>query len=54
MRQAERKDFRRPDEIREFPKGRVELIRIGEVSGVLRILMDDFQGMIDYAKTHSH
>jgi hypothetical protein len=118
---AEHKDFRKPDEIREFPKGRVELIMIGgatlgravfepgwkwstsvqplaktrsceaphfqyHVSGVLRILMDDgtefdcragdvsllpsghdawvlgnepavvvdFQGMIDYAKAHSH
>jgi len=119
MKQAEHKDFRKPDEIREFPKGRVELIKIGgatvgravfepgwkwstsvqplvktrsceaphfqyHVSGVLRILMDDgnefdcragdvsllpsghdawvvgsepavvvdFQGMIDYAKSH--
>ena len=118
---AEHRDFRRPDEIREFPKGRVELIQIGgatvgravfepgwkwstsvqplaktksceaphfqyHVSGVLRILMDDgtefdcragdvsllpsghdawvvgnepavvvdFQGMIDYAKAHTH
>ena len=118
---AELRDFRKPDEIREFPKGRVELIKIGgatvgravfepgwkwsssvqplaktrsceaphfqyHVSGVLRILMDDgtefdcragdvsllpsghdawvignepavvvdFQGMIDYAKAHSH
>jgi hypothetical protein len=118
---AEHRDFRRPDEIREFPKGRLELIKIGgatvgravfepgwkwstsvqplaktrsceaphfqyHVSGVLRILMDDgaefdcragdvsllpsghdawvignepavvvdFQGMIDYAKAHSH
>ena len=118
---AEHRDFRKPDEIREFPKGRLELIKIGgatvgravfepgwkwstsvqplaktksceaphfqyHVSGVLRILMDDgtefdcragdvsllpsghdawvigsepavvvdFQGMIDYAKAHSH
>jgi hypothetical protein len=118
---AEHRDFRKPDEIREFPKGRVELIMIGgatlgravfepgwkwstsvqplaktrsceaphfqyHVSGVRRILMDDgtefdcragdvsllpsghdawvlgnepavvvdFQGMIDYAKAHSH
>jgi hypothetical protein len=118
---AERRDFRRPDEIREFPKGRLELINIGgatvgravfepgwkwstsvqplvktrsceaphfqyHVAGVLRILMDDgtefdcrpgdvsllpsghdawvvgnepavvvdFQGMIDYAKAHTH
>jgi hypothetical protein len=118
---AEHRDFRRPDEIREFPKGRLELIKIGgatvgravfepgwkwstsvqplaktrsceaphfqyHVSGVLRILMDDgaefdcragdvsllpsghdawvignepavvvdFQGMIEYAKAHSH
>jgi hypothetical protein len=121
MKQAEHKDFRKPDEVREFPKGRVELITIGgatvgravfepgwkwstsvqplaktrsceaphfqyHVAGVLRILMDDgtefdcragdvsllpsghdawvvgnepavvvdFQGMIDYAKAHSH
>jgi len=118
---AEHRDFRKPDEIREFPKGRLELIKIGgatvgravfepgwkwstsvqplaktrsceaphfqyHVSGVLRILMDDgaefdcragdvsllpsghdawvignepavgvdVQGMIDYAKAHSH
>src|SRR6202165_1398957 len=29
MEQAERRAFRKPDEIREFPKGRLELIRIG-------------------------
>ena len=29
MEAAERKDFRKPDEIREFPKGRLELIKIG-------------------------
>ena len=29
MKQAEHKDFRKPDEVREFPKGRVELIAIG-------------------------
>jgi hypothetical protein len=119
MEKAECKDFRKPDEVREFPKGRLELIKIGgatvgravfepgwkwstsvqplvntksceaphfqyHVSGVLRILMDDgaefdcrpgevsllpsghdawvvgnepavvvdFQGMIDYAKSH--
>jgi len=27
--QAERKNFGRPDEVREFPKGRVELVTIG-------------------------
>jgi hypothetical protein len=119
MEKAECKDFRKPDEVREFPKGRLELIKIGgatvgravfepgwkwstsvqpivntksceaphfqyHVSGVLRIQMDDgsefdcrpgdvsllpsghdawvvgkepavvvdFQGMIDYAKSH--
>jgi hypothetical protein len=119
MEKAECKNFRKPDEIREFPKGRLELIKIGgatvgravfepgwkwstsvqplvntrsceaphfqyHVSGVLRIKMDDgsefdcragdvsllpsghdawvvgkepavvvdFQGMIDYAKSH--
>jgi hypothetical protein len=26
---AERRDFRQPDEVREFPQGRLELIRIG-------------------------
>ena len=119
MEKAECKDFKKPDEVREFPKGRLELIKIGgatvgravfepgwkwstsvqplvnttsceaphfqyHVSGVLRILMDDgaefdcrpgevsllpsghdawvvgnepavvvdFQGMIDYAKSH--
>jgi hypothetical protein len=29
MEKAERKDFGRPDEVREFPKGRLELVRIG-------------------------
>ena len=29
MKHAEHRDFRKPDEIREFPKGRVELIKIG-------------------------
>jgi hypothetical protein len=118
MNKAERKSFGKPDEVREFPKGRLELIKIGgaivgkavlepgwrwatsvqpiaktksceaphfqyHVSGVLRVRMDDgsefdclpgdvsllpsghdawvvgdepvvivdFQGMIDYAKS---
>ena len=29
MKHAEHRDFRKPDEIREFPRGRVELIKIG-------------------------
>jgi len=29
MEKAECKDFRKPDEVREFPKGRLELIQIG-------------------------
>ena len=29
MEKAECKDFREPDEVREFPKGRLELIKIG-------------------------
>lgn len=29
MDKAECKDFRKPDEVREFPKGRLELIKIG-------------------------
>jgi hypothetical protein len=29
MEHAERKDFRKPDDVREFPKGRVELVNIG-------------------------
>ena len=29
MDKAEHKDFRKPDEVREFPKGRLELINIG-------------------------
>jgi hypothetical protein len=119
MEKAECRDFGKPEEVREFPKGRLELIKIGgatvgravfepgwkwsnsvqpivktrsceaphfqyHVSGVLRIRMDDgsefdcrpgdvsllpsghdawvvgnepavvvdFQGMIDYAKSH--
>ena len=118
---AELKSFSTPDEVREFPKGHLELIKIGgatigravfdpgwhwatsvqpiaktssceaphfqyHVAGVLRIRMDDgaefdcragdvsllpsghdawvvgdeaavvvdFQGMLDYAMTHSH
>ena len=119
MERAEVKDFSSPDEVREFPQGRLELMKIGgatvgraifqpgwrwstsvqplaktksceaphfqyHVSGTLRIKMDDgtefdckpgevsrlpsghdawvvgnepavvvdFQGLIDYAKTH--
>jgi hypothetical protein len=118
---AELKNFKAPDQVREFPKGRLELINIGgatigravfepgwrwatsvqpiaktksceaphfqyHVSGVMRIKMDDgtefdckpgdvsllpsghdawvigdepavvvdFQGMLDYAKEHTH
>jgi len=29
MEKAEHKDFRKPDDVREFPKGRLELINIG-------------------------
>ncbi|HSB48225.1 MAG TPA: cupin domain-containing protein [Burkholderiales bacterium] len=29
MEKAECKDFRKPDEVREFPKGRLELIKVG-------------------------
>ena len=29
MEKAECKDFRKPDEVREFPRGRLELIKIG-------------------------
>jgi hypothetical protein len=29
MKQAEHKDFGTPDEVREFPKGRLELIKVG-------------------------
>jgi mannose-6-phosphate isomerase-like protein (cupin superfamily) len=119
MKKAESKGFGKPDEVREFPKGRIELVKIGGttvgrailepgwrwatsvkpiaktssceashfqylVSGVLRVHMDDgtefdckpgdvsllpsghdawvvgsepvvvvdFQGMVDYAKSH--
>jgi hypothetical protein len=119
MKKTELKSFGKPDEIREFPKGKVELVKVGgatvgrailepgwrwstsiqpiaktksceaphfqyHVSGVLRVRMDDgteidckagdvsllpsghdawvvgnenvvvvdFQGMIDYAKSH--
>jgi hypothetical protein len=118
MKKAEVKNFGKPDEIREFPKGRVELVKVGgalvgraifgpgwkwstsvqpiaktksceaahfqyHVSGILKVVMDDgtelecrpgdisllpsghdawvvgnepvvivdFQGMIDYAKS---
>ena len=121
MSQAELASFNKPDEVRTFPKGRLELVRIGgatvgraifepgwrwatsvqplaktksceaphfqyHVSGVLMVKMDDgtelqcrpgdvsllpsghdawtvgnepaivvdFQGMIDFAKGHSH
>lgn len=119
MNKAELKNFGKPEEVREFPKGRVDLLKIGgatvgratfepgwrwstsvqpiartksceaphfqyHVSGVLMVLMDDgteleckpgdvsllpsghdawvvgsepavivdFQGMVDYAKSH--
>lgn len=29
MEQAECRDFRQPDDVREFPRGRLELVRIG-------------------------
>ena len=29
MQSAERKDFRKPDEVRQFPMGRLELINVG-------------------------
>ena len=29
MESAERKDFRKPDEVRQFPMGRLELINVG-------------------------
>ncbi|MBE3040687.1 MAG: cupin domain-containing protein [Chloroflexi bacterium] len=32
MEKAERKSFDSPDEVREFPHGRLELIRVGEVT----------------------
>ncbi len=38
MEKAQHKSFSKPDEIRKFPKGRLEVVV-------------DFQGMIDYAKT---
>jgi hypothetical protein len=63
MEHAERKDFRKPDEVREFPKGKVELdCHPGDVSllpsghdawvvGNEPAVVVDFQGMIDYART---
>lgn len=69
MQHAEHKDFRKPDEVREFPKGRVELVNVGGArAGDISLLPSghdawvvgnepavvvDFQGMIDYAKAHS-
>ena len=35
MEKAECKDFKKPDEIREFPKGRLELIKIGTPAGLI-------------------
>jgi len=32
MEKAERRSFASPDEVREFPHGRVELIKVGEVT----------------------
>ena len=32
MEKAVRKNFERPDEVREFPKGRLELVKIGGVT----------------------
>jgi hypothetical protein len=32
MKKAERKNFGTPDEVREFPKGKVELITIGDTT----------------------
>ena len=32
MQKAETKNFGKPDEVREFPKGKVELVRVGEAT----------------------
>jgi len=32
MKKAETKNFGKPDEVREFPKGKVELVRVGEAT----------------------
>jgi hypothetical protein len=62
MEAAERKDFRKPDEIREFPQGTEFDCKPGEVSllpsgpdawvvGNEPAVVVDFQGMIDYARS---
>lgn len=32
MQKAERKNFARPDEVREFPKGRLEILKLGDAA----------------------
>ncbi|HUE37411.1 MAG TPA: hypothetical protein VMO20_08480 [Candidatus Acidoferrum sp.] len=44
MKKAEAKNFGKPDEVREFPKGKVEVVNEP-------VIVVDFQGMIDYAKS---
>ena len=64
---AELKSFATPDEVREFPRGRLELIKVGGatigravfepdawVVGDEAAVVVDFQGMLDYAAGHRH
>lgn len=63
MKKAEVKGFGKPDEVRTFPKGRLEFIKIGGAtigraifepgwkwSESVQLVIVDFQGMVDYAK----
>jgi hypothetical protein len=56
MDSAELKSFGKPDEVRDFSKRRLELVKIGGATidawgvGEEPAVVVDFQGMIDYAK----
>ncbi len=36
MERAERRDFRKPDEVRQFPMGRLDLINVGGVQPLVK------------------
>jgi len=61
MEKAEVLNFGKPFEVRQFPKGHLELLKIGGttvgrgffepwVVGNETVIVVDFQGLIDYAK----
>lgn len=51
MGRAERKGFGTPDEVRQFPKGKLELVNIGAwVVGTEPVVLVDWWGASNYAR----